>query len=184
LARRKNSAIINFFNNPLSIFEMRYIYLLFILLASSCIQKSPETTGFEGKTLPSFKLLLTEGNKFIDTKDIPVGQHLVVFLYGPSCPYCRAQLSEFIKDYKNFKNTKIFLVTSFPLSEVQAFNREFSLNKYENIISTIDAKDYFQGYIKAIGVPYIAIYDKQKRLVKAFSGETNVSQIKRIINRG
>ena len=67
---------------------MKYLSLTIIIaIFSGCYSTEPEKTGLEGKIMPSFKLLLEDSITYVDTKNIPIGKPVVLFYYGPHCPY-------------------------------------------------------------------------------------------------
>lgn len=146
----------------------------------SCLTKTPEQTAHEGKELPSFQLLLQDSTTILDTKNIVSGRPIVIFLFGPNCPYCRAQMKNIIDNAKKLSHIQFYAITFFPYEEMKKFNQEFELKKYKNIITGVDILDFYRSYMRAVGVPYIAIYDKDKKLKKAFSGKTDISLIKTI----
>lgn len=57
------------------------------------------------------------------------------------------------------------------------FAKEYHVEKYANIYPIIDVNDVFRSYMKAVGVPYIFIYNKKKQLVSAYRGTTNIDLI-------
>ncbi|WP_315815278.1 hypothetical protein [Paraflavitalea speifideaquila] len=59
------------------------------------------------------------------------------------------------------------------------FYNEYHLEKYPNIIAGIDTAFAVSDYFEISGVPYIAIYGKNKKLSKTFEGKIYSSQIKK-----
>lgn len=160
---------------------MRQIALLILgLYLAGCYSKQPEKTGLEGKPLPSFKLLLTDSTTYFDTKDISKGKPVALFLFGPHCPYSKAQMEEIIEDMDKLKDIHFYIFTTWPFSQMKEFYSHYQLNKYPNITMGQDYKNFFVGYFEAKGVPYMAIYGKDLKLRKAFVGKIFGSQIKEI----
>jgi len=153
--------------------------VLFIIIAvlSGCYGAEPEKTGLEGKPLPSFKLLLSDSSTYIDMKDIPKGKPVVLFYYGPYCPYSRAQMEEIIRDIKQFKNTQFYVFTAWPFADMKKFYSYYRLDKYKNIIAGLDNSGFFEEYYKVAGVPFTAVYDKDGKLNKAFQGKIHSKEI-------
>lgn len=71
------------------------------------------------------------------------------------------------------KNIQFYIFTTTAFSEMKTFYNHFKLDKYQNIKTGIDTSAFFQGYFKVTGVPFIAIYGKDKKLKESFSGLTS-----------
>jgi hypothetical protein len=153
------------------------IVLLIITALFGCYGSEPEKTGLEGKPLPSFKLLLTDSTTYIDTKNIPKGKPIVLFYYGPYCPYSKAQMEEIIDDINVFNNVQIYVFMTGRFRDMKTFYTHYRLDKYKNIVAGLDFSGFFRQYFELIGVPFIAIYNKDMKLNKAFVGKINSKQI-------
>lgn len=160
---------------------MLIVTLLFGALVS-CNQTESVKTGLEGKQMPSFRLLLADSTTYLDTKDIPEGRPTVLFDFGPHCPYSRSQMTEIIKDMKDLKNINFYVFTSASFNEMKTFYEHYKLNNYSNIIAGIVTSHSFEEYFQVTGVPYLAIYDDDKKLKKSFEGKIYTKQIKKAID--
>jgi peroxiredoxin len=160
---------------------MKYIITFFIAASlSSCDNKSAVKSEYEGKLLPSFNLLLMDSTTKINTKNIPTGQPIVLFFFSPICPYCRAQTEEIVDNMNTFTNVKFYFLSIFPLEQIKKYYDHYDLQKYHNITVGQDYDIYFGKYFKASGVPYTAIYDKNKKLTQLFIGKMPVSEMKKL----
>lgn len=160
---------------------MKYTFLIWAFLLASCFGKTPEKTGMEGKTLPEFSLLMTDSVTWINTKDIKSGKPSVFFLFSPYCPYCKSQLSKIIDDMESLKNFPIYMITPISVGEMKEFYDAYKLNQYPNVKMGRDTAGFFGQYLNVKGIPFLALYDKNKRLVRAFSGPTSTQLIKSIL---
>lgn len=149
-----------------------------LIILSGCFAKAPEKTGLEGKPMPSFNLLLADSTTYLNTNSISSGKPIVLFYFGPDCPYSRAQMEEIIEDINILKDIRFYVFTTAAFSEMKEFYKHYQLDKYPNITVGIDYANFFGDYFEAIGVPYIAIYGKNKKLNKAFMGKVYGRQIK------
>ena len=160
---------------------MKYILIsIFAVSLYGCFGKTPEKTALKGKPIPSFKLLLPDSTTWYDTKDIPSGKPVVLLYFGPHCPYSRAQMEEIIKDMDILKDIRFYVFTPYPFREMKDFYNHYQLNKYPNIVTGMDTKNFFGDYFEARGVPYTAIYGKDRRLNESFIGKIYGSQIKEV----
>lgn len=150
-----------------------------MFVITSCYSKEPEKTGLEGNSMPEFKLLLVDSTSYLDTKEIVPGKPVILLFYGPHCPYSRHQVEEIISNIDNLKDFQLYVITNWPFADMKMFYNHYHLHRYSNIIAGFDYSNYFPNYFGVKGVPYIAIYGKDKKLNKAFAGFTNIGLIKK-----
>jgi thiol-disulfide isomerase/thioredoxin len=160
---------------------MKQISIIFIITCLvGCFGSTPEKTGQEGKTLPNFNLLLPDSVTWINTSHVPTNKPLVLFYFNPHCPYCRAQTKDIIEDMDKLKNIQFYFITPFSFREMKSYYKEFQLAKYANITMGRDTANFMGDYFEITGVPYMAIYNKDKKLKKAFMGKIYSSQLKKV----
>jgi thiol-disulfide isomerase/thioredoxin len=160
---------------------MKIVTVLFLLASlAGCNSNNPSQpkTGLEGNLLPATNLLLSDGTTRLNTAAIPFGSPIVVFLYNPHCPFCRAQMGEITSDMKDFAHVRFYLLTSAPFADMQSFYKDFQLQKYQNVVAGVDSSDFFGKYFKAQYVPYMAVYNNQKKLKRVFIGKSNIGDLK------
>jgi len=160
--------------------KIKIIIILFCVLFGCKSPQSKEISGHEGKTLPSFELLLMDSITRLNTTNIPSGQPFVLFYFNPFCPYCRLQTKEIIDNIKSLNSIRFYLLSNYSFGNIKDYYNHFHLNQYTNISVGQDNDAYFGNYFKAIYVPYIAIYTKDKRLKQVLVGKVSSSLIKDI----
>jgi thiol-disulfide isomerase/thioredoxin len=158
--------------------------LIFLNFGLGCSSHQTDyKTGLEGKLIPSIDLILIDSTTHLNTSSIPHGKPFVVLCYSPHCPYCRAEIDDILDNIKQFRNTTFYMITPYPLSDMQFFYTSKHLSKYPNIIAAQDYKNAFLTYFKASGVPYTAIYNTRKELIEVFPGNSTTSVIKSILSK-
>ena len=84
----------------------------------------------------------------------------------------------------SIKNIQFYLVTStHSMTEIKEFYASHHLADYKNI--HVVGRDYEFFYFTYYGtkfVPDIALYDEHKKLVKLIEGETNASEVYKLIH--
>ena len=150
--------------------------LLFCM--AGCLQQPSLKTGLEGKKLPSFTFLLMDSTTRFNTDSLESGKPFVMFYFNPDCPYCRTELRDIIQHNNEFNNIMFYLLTAYPYGDVKRFSNEFHLKEYANITIGIDYTNYLYKYLYIPSVPYLAIYDKEKRLKQVLMGKTDYKKIK------
>jgi peroxiredoxin len=155
------------------------VVTLLVIYNASCNSREPEKTGLEGQPMPDFTLLLPDSSTYSNTKGFALNRPEVLFYYNPRCPYCRAQMDDIVEDMEKLKNISFYLVTNSSFTEMKEFNKEYNLSKYSNIINGKDLKNHLADYYEIHGVPFTAIYGKNKKLHKVFVGKIYSSHIKK-----
>lgn len=160
---------------------MKQFVLLFIVtVLAGCFGVEPQKTGLEGKPLPEFSILLSDSSTWVNTRNAPSGKSIALFYFSPYCPYCRDQTKEIIDDMDKLRDIQFYFVTSFRVQALKEFYNEFQLGKYTNIIAGVDTARFVSNYFEITGVPYMAIYGKDKTLNKTFLGEIYSGQLKKV----
>lgn len=154
----------------------------FIILAclTGCFGKTPEKTGKEGAALPAFNILLTDSITVLNTSNISAGKPVALFYFSPYCPYCRAQTQEIVEEMDDLKDIQFYFVTSYPLSTLRGFKEQYKLGKFPNITIGVDKDRFIGKYFELTGIPYVAIYSKNKKLNNAFQGKITAAQLKEV----
>jgi Methylamine utilisation protein MauE len=139
-------------------------------------------SGLEGRLLPEFSMLLPDSLTRLNTADIPTGKPFIMVGFSPYCIHCQAEILDIVKHIRRFGDTTIYLVTSFPYSDMKKLYNAYHLAKYPNIVTAVDNKDIFLRYFKATAIPYAAIYDAKKRLKGVIVGQTNADLLSRSLD--
>lgn len=149
-----------------------------LLFLMSCYEKKAEKTGLEGKPLPEFSLLLADSVTWLNTKQIPTKEPLVIFLFSPDCPYSKEQMTEIVENIDELKGVHIYAITPFSYRKMTEFSKKYNIQKYKNITIGRDTSNFFAHFMGVNAVPYIAIYNKEKILDRVFIGITDTKIIK------
>lgn len=160
---------------------MKYIIsivLLSVLFSCCNTPASKLKTGLEGKEMPSFDLLLMDSLHQLNTQKISGEKPVVFILISPSCPFCRALTKDIVSNIKSLENIQFYIISSYPFDQIKSYYSEFRLGKYSNIIVGQDYTAYSENYFNAAGVPYIAVYNKGRKLRQVFIGKINPDIIK------
>jgi thiol-disulfide isomerase/thioredoxin len=160
----------------------KIVFLLLATFIAACSEDKPSViTGLEGKTLPSFNFLLMDSSTRINTKSIITGKPSVIFIFSPYCPYCRAQTEAIIDDIKSFSNMHFYVLSSLPFNLIKDYYDHYQLNKYPNITVGQDYDGFLGNYYKVHAVPYIAVYNRSKKLKQVLMGNVTTRVLRDII---
>lgn len=135
-------------------------------------------------TLPPFNILLQDSATVFNTYNIKEGKPSVLFFFSPDCEHCQMVTDSLTKYMSDMKKTDFYFFTFMPLSMLRPFVQTHHLEDYKNIKAI--GKDYeffFPMYYKAQTVPWLVVYDRKKRLVKAWNGGVKMPELIQMLNR-
>lgn len=161
---------------------MRVLLLVLVVagIVSCTKQVRPLPPGI-GRDMPAFDIQLLDTTVKLNTKSIPQGQPVVLFFFGPDCPYCQSMTREITKRMNELKNVRFYLVTVADFKEIHFYDTLFHLDKFKNVTIGKDVKGTFFTYYKAPGFPYLAVYDKKKQFREIIIGSVGVDSLKKVI---
>lgn len=140
--------------------------------------KEPLKPYEQDPTLPDFKIILMDSS-IMKTSEIPKGKPIMLLFFDPTCKHCKDFTKNMLAGMDSLKNTRIYMITNcHNMNDIRTFYKDFHLENYKNIKAIGRDPDFF--YITHYGVrtfPDMTVYDKRKKLVKHFSGETTVAEL-------
>lgn len=139
-------------------------------------------TGKEGEAMPEFKIITKDSNSIYSSNDLKKNTSTVLMYFSPGCPYCRMEMRRITNHQEQFGNTQFLFVTSHDPKQIKNLKKEFNTDNFSNIIIGFDPHLSVAKYFKAASVPFIAIYGKDKKLKKSFSGAVPVGQLLKELN--
>jgi len=154
--------------------------IMWCLIIAGCYSSTSEKTGKEGAQMPEFNLQLADSATWLNTANIVSGKATVFVFFSPTCPHCRAETQEIVEEIDDLKDIQFYFVTVAPLPWLKNYYNQFQMNKYANIKAGVDTAQFITKYFKIPGVPYTAIYGKDKKLISTFVGEMSAAQLKKV----
>jgi thioredoxin-related protein len=155
----------------------KLLLFLSLIIVAGCTQaqNKPDISH-----IPPFKILKPDSIYFTPAnlkKDKPV----MIIYFSPDCSHCQHMVYEMEPKMKEFGDTQIIMVTFTDftmLKMIKNFVRDFDLAKYHNITVGTEGHSYVvQKYYQVRTTPYIAVYDRKGKLVKAFEKAPTMSEL-------
>ncbi|GAB3012637.1 hypothetical protein GCM10027051_14610 [Niabella terrae] len=136
------------------------------------------------KTPPPTTLLLADSvTKWPLKARYAKNKQLFIMLFNPDCDHCQHETEALIKNISKFKDIQIVMATTKSISEMKAFIKRYGLNKYSNITVGRDIAYVIPSYYEVKNLPYLAFYDKNKRLISTFEGSLGMGAILKIFGK-
>lgn len=153
-----------------------FLFLSLAMLAS-CRLASRNSPVDAITTLPTFSFLDPKTNALLSSGQIPGGQPIIFLYFKTDCPFCQAETRSLIRNIDSLKGVRLYFLTAMPVSDLNAFSSEYHLNDFANIITGKDYQYSFARTFKPQTVPYMAIYDGEKKLIRIFKGSVPLGMI-------
>lgn len=159
--------------------------LPFIILAASLFRcgerQSSMTARLEGTSLPSFNVLLMDSVTYFNTLKVPIGKPIVLLFFSTDCIYCQHQVKNVLQNINSLIDIQFVFITVSPFDQLKSFFRDYHLNNYQNIVVGRDYNIFCPRYYKISAVPYLAIYDKDRKLIKTFNRDVKIDTVIKLL---
>lgn len=142
------------------------------------------TTNYQeiGAPLPELKFYSREG-KYITQKELEGDGNLLIMLFNPTCDHCEDQTILFRDNIFLFKKTKIVLVAGSMMKEhLEYFTNNIKIGSYPSIQVSVDSCNYIEKIFQYKTLPQLNFYDKNRKLMRIFSGSTPLDTLKKYID--
>ena len=131
--------------------------------------------------LPSFTVIQTDST-YINDKKIPSDKPVVIVYFSPTCGHCQITAQEFGERMKDMKDIYFVWVTySHPLAEIDEFAKKFNLRQFTNVMIGRLTDYSLPSYYRIKFTPYMALYNKQHRLVQTWGQGTEADTIIKLL---
>jgi len=157
------------------------LFICLLVLMIGCMNRRPLPPGIDRK-MPAFNIQLLDTTVKVNSAAIPAGQPVVLFFFGPDCPYCQNLTREITKRMPELKDTRFYLMSDAGFKEIERYDTLFKLKQYENVTIGRDIDYVFFKYYKVPGFPYMAIYDKKKEFREIIVGAVSVDSLKKVLH--
>ena len=105
----------------------------------------------------------------------------MLIYFSPDCSHCQHMMYEMKPVMKELRNIQVVMITfsnNYDLRGIREFYRDFGLANYPNFLVGTEGYSYVvQRYYSVRTTPYIAIYNHQGKLVKAFDKAPKMEEL-------
>ncbi len=134
-----------------------------------------------GAPLPPLRFFTRE-KKYLTEKDFPAEKNLIIMLFNPTCEHCEDQAIIFKNNLDALKQTNLVLVAAPMMGEhLTFFTNNTKIGEIAEMPVSLDSCGFIDKMYKYGMLPQINIYNKEKRLVKIYSGSVPIDSISRYL---
>ena len=128
--------------------------------------------------MPPVKVI-TIDKQTITEKDLKNKFNLFVVLFNPLCDHCQTLMVEMGKHVDEFpKNKVVFMAEKSMIDHLEFFKNVTRYTDYPHIMVGADSANFTGNAFIYQSMPQVNIYDKDRKLVKIFSGLTTTDSLK------
>ena len=157
---------------------MKKLLLSFSLIIAAAFSMAQTPAYTPPPVIPPYRILNTD-SVYVTPANLVKNKPVMVIYFAPDCSHCQHLMYDLKPKMNAFKNMQVVMITfAEPLKATQVFYRDFNLKKYPNF--TVGTEGYslkVQRYYNVHTTPYIALYDKNGKLVKAYEKAPNVDTL-------
>lgn len=144
------------------------------------MKSTSEKTDYKaiGAPLPELRVISPKGT-VISGKDIDISGNFFLMMFNPTCGHCEDVTRMLEKNLGLFRDKQILLVAGAAMMPyLEYFNASTKVYEYPKIQIGVDSSDIINKTFIYNSLPQINIYDKERRLVKIFTGEVPLDSLK------
>ena len=101
----------------------------------------------------------------------------MIMLFSPDCEHCQKQTEIIIDNIDKMKNLEIVMSTFQPVDKMRKFSDRYKLSKFSNIHVGRDVRYFFGPFYRIRFSPFLAIYDENENLLKAYEGGAKIDRL-------
>lgn len=153
--------------------ENRFVFSMLIVLLLIISQN----VFSQAAKVPPFKIVKADGTLF-RAQDLPLDKPILIIYFSPECEECQKVTEELVSRIETYWRASVVLVTYLPVNTLAPFIEKNKLNIYPNIYVGTEGTSFFlRYYYNIVRFPFIALYNKNGVLVKAFYNEENLTEV-------
>lgn len=174
--------------------EMNYKNLSFLLVtliigmtanlsAQKALTKDSDSKAQSelNSSLPDLKIEVSAAQVFTN-KDLKSNVPFFLIVINPTCSHCINETKLICENAELFKNVKVaFMTKKDRVIDIQEFKKKTGLDQHTEFIIGTDQADAIAKLPLSGMLPHILIYDKNRKLVKTFDGNTPIEDFKQYL---
>jgi thioredoxin-related protein len=125
---------------------------------------------------PAVKLVFPDNNTYLAKEKLDNKKAVMLMVFNPQCEHCQHEIDQIVKHMNEFKNYQIVMATIMPFDSMIHFRERYQLAQYNNIIMGQDFQYYLPPFYQMRNLPYLAFYDKKKKLISVFEGSMPIEK--------
>ncbi|PSK91942.1 peroxiredoxin family protein [Taibaiella chishuiensis] len=136
-------------------------------------------TGAPAQNMPGLSFQDTEGHN-LSTQDIPKGKALMLVYFRSDCDHCTHTAQQLKTTAKAYPAT-IWMVSAETQPAIRMFEEMMDLYDISNLRVLRDYTESMHRWFDFSQLPFIVLYDKNRKQLKTFGELPSVTSVKKIL---
>lgn len=134
-----------------------------------------------GSPMPPLRVVNPQKNVLTE-KEVANDANLLVMMFNPTCDHCIQTTIMLRNNPDQFKKTKLVLMaTPNQIDNLGFFRSITEYPKHPMLQVGVDSSGFLDKTFLYKGLPQINIYDKDRKLIKTFTGEITIDSLKGLV---
>jgi thiol-disulfide isomerase/thioredoxin len=131
-----------------------------------------------GSPMPPLRVVAPSGQVFTDSS-LKNEANLFVMMFNPTCEHCEDMTRALEKDIALFKSSALVLMATPNMGPyLEYFDKNTKYSQYPTIKVGLDSSKFIDHTFTYQSLPQINVYDKDRKLIKSFSGINTIDSLK------
>ncbi len=128
------------------------------------------------------KVPKSQRKNVMTNKDFDNGANLIVMMFNPTCGHCQEQTLMMGRNDDWFKKTKVVLLATLIMKPyLQDFATFTEPSAHSYMYLGVDSTDFINNIFLYQQLPQINIYDRERKLLKTYTGNVPMDTLKQFI---
>lgn len=132
------------------------------------------------KPLPAYQLLRTDST-WVKSSELPTYPYTLFVYFSPDCSHCQFEAEALNTKMDSLKNVLLVWASYRDWKDIKAFYEKYQLARFPNVVMGRDPDYTLPSFFKVRFTPFVALYDKNKKFVKAWESGIAMAELLQIV---
>ncbi len=158
----------------------RILFFLSLIVTVGCTRAQNNANI---KNIPDYRILDAD-SVYRTPANLKKNQPVMIVYFSPDCSHCQHLFNEIKGQMKNFSKIQIVMVSAVDYRMIKGFYKDFGISAYPNITVGTEGNSYkVLQYYNVKTTPYIAIYNHQHKLLKAYEKAPKIEELAAMVKK-
>ncbi len=158
----------------------RILFFLSLIITVGC---SRAQNSANIQRIPDYRILDAD-SVYRTPANLKKNQPVMIVYFSPDCSHCQHLFNEIKGQMKNFSKIQIVMVSAVDYRMIKGFYKDFGISAYPNITVGTEGNSYkVLQYYNVKTTPYIAIYNHQHKLLKAYEKAPKIEELAAMVKK-
>jgi protein-disulfide isomerase len=161
--------------------NMKNIFILLSLIITAGCTRAQDLSKI--KNIPSYRILDAD-SVYRTPANLKKNQPVMIVYFSPDCSHCQQLMYEMKEEMKTFSKIQVVMISMVDYRLIKAFKRDFGISAYPNFTVGTEGGSYqVLQYYNVKSTPYIAIYNHQHKLLKAYPKAPKIKELAAMVKK-